>query len=67
MDIDINNSYYHSLGFKMETISGLWYTAATSEPTIPSFCKACSRLNFTINEENYFYDSLVHCSEGIYI
>jgi hypothetical protein len=29
---------------------------------MPTFCKTCSRLNFTVSAPEYYYDSIVHCS-----
>jgi len=45
----------------MKQLEGTWYVLATSEPTIPSFCRQCSVVDFTIYDSDYRYKTTSSC------
>lgn len=63
---DVADSSVSADRFTMEKIHGVWYTMATSEPTIPSFCKQCGGIaNFTATSRSpggdYRYTTTATC------
>jgi len=48
-------------GFAMKKLEGVWNILATSEPTIPSPCRQCGVINFTVYGADYRYHTTTNC------
>lgn len=51
-------------GFSMKKLEGVWHILATTEPTVPGFCRQCGINNFTIYDGDYRYQSTMTCAGG---
>jgi hypothetical protein len=50
--------------FTMQDLSGSWYIVATTEPTIPPFCRPCSHADFHVFDSAYRYTIIAQCDVG---
>jgi len=42
-------------------LAGEWHVLATTEPTVPNFCKTCGWLNFSFWTTAYEYKATIMC------